>query len=101
MIALDALSPAYGGSPEQALERYRRAVELSAGSRAGPHVAWARSAAVAAQDRAGFRRALEAALAVDVDASHPDRLANLLAQARARRTLERADELFFDDGVTR
>ncbi len=97
MIALDALSPAYGGSPDRALERYRRAVELSAGSRAGPHVAWARSAAVAAQDRAGFRRALEAALAVDVDASPPDRLANLLAQARARRLLERADELFFDE----
>ena len=32
---------------------------------------------MAAQDRAGFRRALEAALAVDVDASPPDRLARI------------------------
>jgi predicted anti-sigma-YlaC factor YlaD len=95
MISLAALPADLGGSPERAREHYRAAVERSAGRRASPHVAWATSAAVAAQDRRGFRRALEAALAVDPDASPPDRLANRIAQARARLLLARIDELFF------
>jgi len=97
LIPLDALSPMLGGSPERARERYERAVELSAGLRASPHVTWAASAAVAAQDRRGFRVALERALAVDPDASPPDRLGNHLARRRAGSLLERADDLFFDE----
>jgi predicted anti-sigma-YlaC factor YlaD len=96
MIALEALPVELGGSLERASERYRSAVARSGGRRASPHVSWASSAAVAAQDRAGFRRALEAALAIDPDASAPDRLANRVAQARARVLLARADELFFE-----
>jgi predicted anti-sigma-YlaC factor YlaD len=96
MIAIEALPAAAGGSLERAEERYRSAVERSGGRRASPHVTWASSAAVAAQDRTGFRRALEAALAIDPDASTPDRLANRVAQARARVLLSRADELFFE-----
>jgi predicted anti-sigma-YlaC factor YlaD len=57
-------------------------------------VTWAKSDAVRRQDRRGFRLALERALAVDPDASPPDRLANRIAQERARRLLARADELF-------
>jgi predicted anti-sigma-YlaC factor YlaD len=96
MIALEALPAELGGSLERAGERYRAAVARSGGRRASPHVSWASSAAVAAQDRAGFRRALEAALAIDPEASAPDRLANRVAQARARVLLARADELFFE-----
>jgi predicted anti-sigma-YlaC factor YlaD len=70
-------------------------VARSHGRLASPWVTWAASAAVAAQDRAGFRRALEAALAVDAESPSPDRLANRIAQERARRLLARADELFF------
>ena len=94
-IALDALPEALGGSPARARARLERAVERSRGRLAGPYVTWAASAAVAAQDRAGFRRALEAALAVDAESASPDRLANRIAQERARRLLARADELFF------
>lgn len=94
-ISLDALPEALGGSPERARARLERAVERSRGRLASPYVTWAASAAVAAQDRAGFRRALEAALAVDADSASPDRLANRIAQERARRLLARADELFF------
>jgi predicted anti-sigma-YlaC factor YlaD len=95
MIAIESLSELLGGSPERARAHYRRAVELSGGRRASPHVAWALGVPVAAQDRREFRMALERALAVDADASEPDRLANRLAQERARRLLGRLDELFF------
>jgi len=95
MISIESVSPALGGSPDRAAEAYRRAVELSGGLRASPHVVWAASAAVAAQDRKGFRVALERALAVDPDASRPDRLQNRLAQRRAEALLGRAGELFF------
>ena len=94
-ISLEALPAALGGSPERARERLERAVARSGGRRASPWVTWAASAAVAAQDRAGFRRALETALAIDPDASPDDRLPNLVAQERARRLLARADEMFF------
>ncbi|MBP1641945.1 MAG: hypothetical protein H6Q03_614 [Acidobacteria bacterium] len=94
-IPLDALPEALGGSLERARARLERAVARSRGRLASPWVTWAASAAVAAQDRAGFRRALEAALAVDAESPSPDRLANRIAQERARRLLARADELFY------
>jgi len=96
MISIEVLPGDLGGSLERARERYLAAVERSGGVRASAHVTWASTAAVAAQDRVGFRRALEAALAIDPDASAPDRLANRVAQARARVLLARADELFFE-----
>jgi len=97
MIAVESLPELLGGSPERAAAHLERAVALSAGRRAGPYVAYARGVLIPAQERAAFRATLERALAVDVDASPPDRLANLLAQERARRLLERADELFFEE----
>jgi predicted anti-sigma-YlaC factor YlaD len=95
MIAVESVSEILGGSPERARRHFESAVELSRGERAGPYVAYARGVLVARQDRRGFREALERALAVDVDAAPADRLANLLAQERARRLLARTDELFF------
>lgn len=95
LIPLDALPPMLGGSETRARERYARALELAAGRRAGPHVTWARSYAVGRQDRAEFDRAIAAALAIDPDASAPDRLINRLAQARARSLAAHADELFY------
>lgn len=97
MIAVESVSELLGGSPERARGHFERAVELSGGLRAGPYVAWARGVPVAGQRRGEFRETLEQALAIDADASPPDRLANLLAQARARRLLERIDELFYVD----
>lgn len=97
MISVDAVSELLGGSPERARDHYRRAVELSAGERASPHVTYARTVLIGEQDRGGFVAALERALAVDLDAAPADRLANRLAQERARRLLARAGELFFEE----
>jgi predicted anti-sigma-YlaC factor YlaD len=97
MIPLESVSELLGGSPARARDHYRLAVELSRGERASPHVTFARSVAVAAQDRRGFRVALDLALAVDLEAAPAERLANRLAQERARLLLARADELFFEE----
>jgi predicted anti-sigma-YlaC factor YlaD len=97
-IALEAATPAaLGGSPERARAHFARAVELSRGASAGPYVSLAESVAVSAQDRAEFTRLLEQALAVDLAAAPSLRLANTLAQQRARWLLGRADDLILDD----
>jgi predicted anti-sigma-YlaC factor YlaD len=48
------------------------------------------------QDRAEFENLLKRALAVDPNAAPDMRLANLIAQRRARWLLSHADELFFE-----
>jgi predicted anti-sigma-YlaC factor YlaD len=94
MMALESLPATMGGSVERAREHFERAVELSKGQRVSPFVSWAESVSVAAQDRAEFESMLERALAINPD-DHPSwRLANLIAQRRARRLLDRIDDLF-------
>ena len=83
-----------GGSLDVAEAHYRRAVELSGGTSAGAHVGYAEMIAVARQDRAAFRRALDAALAVNTDAAPERRLTNVLAQRKARRLGQQEDLLF-------
>ncbi|HEV8581003.1 MAG TPA: TRAP transporter TatT component family protein [Thermoanaerobaculia bacterium] len=85
-----------GGSAARAREHLDRALALAQGRRAGPLVSFAESVAVAAQDRAEFERLLEAALAIDPDAAPEQRLANLIAQRRARWLLSRKDDLFIE-----
>jgi predicted anti-sigma-YlaC factor YlaD len=77
----------------RAEQRYVRAVELARGRLASPHVAYAEKVCVQRQDAAGFRQALAKALAIDVDAAPEQRLANVLAQRRARWLLSRQDDL--------
>lgn len=94
-IAYEGGRPAAaGGSVERARTAFERAVELSGGRRAAPYVAFAETVCVGTQDRAEFERLLKGALAIDVRTPGPDRLANLLAQRRARWLLGRIDELF-------
>lgn len=92
-IALDTVPEAMGGSPARAREHFNRAVALSNGQSAGAYVALATGVALPAQDRAEFVRLLEQALAVDPDKEPRLRLANLIAQKRARFYLDRVDEL--------
>ena len=73
---------------------FDRALVLSKGMKLGPYVAYAEAVAVPRQDRAEFRRLLEHVLAADVDGDKLHRLANVLAQRRARMLLARADDLF-------
>jgi len=97
MVAIEAVPELLGGSPERAGGHFRRALELSEGTRASPYVTYARTVLVARQDRRAFRETLEKALAIDLEASPRDRLANRLAQRRARALLARADELFYEE----
>jgi predicted anti-sigma-YlaC factor YlaD len=96
LISIEALPAAMGGSRERAEKHFRRAVELAGGRSAGPFVTYASSVLVPAQERAAFRRELERALEVDLDAAPRLRLANTLAQRRARFLLEHADDLFLE-----
>ncbi|HEX9637504.1 MAG TPA: TRAP transporter TatT component family protein [Acidobacteriota bacterium] len=85
-----------GGSHQRAREHFERAVELSGGQRAAPYVSFAETVSVGNQDRREFEVMLRQALAIDVDAAADWRVANLLAQRRARWLLERQDELFIE-----
>lgn len=75
-------------------EYYRQALELSAGRRASLFVSYAENSSVPAQNRTQFKQLLERALAIDADRDPEYRLANLVAQRRARWLLGRIDELF-------
>jgi len=85
-----------GGNRDTARVHYRRALELSGGGRAGLHLALAEAVAVPEQDLAAFRDLIEAALAVDLDAQPDQRVANALAQRRARWLATQIPELFFE-----
>jgi len=82
---------------QQIRKHFERALELSRGRRASVYVAYAEAVSVRKQDRKEFRELLEKALAVDPDRHPETRLANLMAQRRARWLLERADELFLEE----
>lgn len=87
-----------GGSKEKALGHYRRALELSGGRRASTFVGYAEAYCVKAQDRKAFDEALTKALAIDVDQHPNERLANVIAQDKARRLQAAADDLILDSG---
>ena len=89
------LSETMGGSPEKAKEHLDNAVRLSNGERAGPYVAYAETVCVLQQNRELFIEMLNKALAVNIDNPSEDRLANIIAQNRARWLLETIDDLFF------
>jgi len=89
--------PARAATPEafaSAKRHLDRALELSQGKRLGPLVAYAEAVCVPKQDRAEFDRLLRQVLGADARADAPNRLANVLAQRRARLLLDHADDLF-------
>jgi len=94
LISLDAVPEAMGGSRARARQHFERAVELSRGDSAGPYVSYAVAVAQPAGDRAEFERLLRQALAVDPERDPGQRLANAVAQRRARHLLDHADALF-------
>jgi predicted anti-sigma-YlaC factor YlaD len=96
LLVLEAMPEAMGGSPDRARQHFRRAVELAGGQNAGTFVTMAESVSVAEQNRAEFEQLLEQALAVDPDEETSSRLANLIAQKRARHLLAQADDLFVE-----
>jgi hypothetical protein len=89
-------SAAQGGSSTRARGHFERAVQLSAGRRMGPLVSLAENVSVAEEDPLEFSRVLRQVLGFDLDRVPEHRLANLVAQRRARLLLSRIDELFLD-----
>jgi predicted anti-sigma-YlaC factor YlaD len=87
---------AAGGSIEKAREAFAKSLELAKGRRAAPYLALAESVSVGTQDRKEFTGLLDAALALNVDAAPEYRLANIVAQQRARWLLSRIDDLFVE-----
>ncbi len=96
-ISLDCRSEAMGGNPARARQHYERALQLTHGKKIGPHVTWAESVAVPAQDRKQFDELLDTALAFDADEEPRFRLVNLIAQRRARRLKAAAGDLFLEE----
>jgi predicted anti-sigma-YlaC factor YlaD len=84
------------GAPARSRKRFARAMELTGGRQAGPLVSLAENVSVAAQNRKEFEELLKRAIEIDADAKPDCRLANLVAQRRARWLLGRADRLFVD-----
>jgi predicted anti-sigma-YlaC factor YlaD len=98
MIAFDGgRSEGMGGSAKRAREAYEKAVQLSEGKKAGPHVSLAENVSVAEQNRKEFDALLDKALAVDVDAAPEYRLANVLAERRAAKLKATAGDLILGD----
>ena len=79
---------------------FERSLALSGGTRASLFVSFAENACVPAQNRVEFRSMIDKALAIDPDLKPQYRLANLVAQRRARWLLGRIDELFLERGAT-
>ena len=95
LIVYEGSRVAGTGDPEaRSRQHFARAIELSGGGQAAPYVALAETSSVKNQNLAEFQKLLRQALAVDPDARPEWRLANLVAQRRARWLLGRTDQLF-------
>jgi hypothetical protein len=94
MIAMEGLPFLLGGSPTRAREQFDRAVALANGQSAFAYLTLATAVALPAKDRVEFEKLLRAALAIDVSQRPSLRLANLIAQRRARTLLSQIDKLF-------
>jgi predicted anti-sigma-YlaC factor YlaD len=94
MITIDSLPPALGGSPEKAKEHFEKAVKIQEGKSPGPYVALATGVMVPAQDRAGFEKLLNEALAIDPLKEPSTQLVTLITQRRARALLDNIESKF-------
>jgi predicted anti-sigma-YlaC factor YlaD len=94
-VAYDATrTAAEGGGPERARAHLERALALSMKKKLGPRVSWAEGVLVQRQDRAEFIRVLEEVVRADPGEVPRYRLANVLAQRRAKALLAHVDDLF-------
>jgi predicted anti-sigma-YlaC factor YlaD len=98
LIHIEAASQTASPAEVQARVRryYDEALRLSGGRRASLFVSYAENSAIPAQNRAQFQELIERALHIDADGHPETRLANLLAQRRARWLLGRIDDLFLE-----
>jgi predicted anti-sigma-YlaC factor YlaD len=94
LVTFEAGRP--GGSVQRAREHYQRAVSLSGGQRASVHLALAESVALRQQNLTEFKNLIQAVLGVEADKFSRWRLANSIAQQRARWLHSRIHELFLE-----
>ena len=85
---------AEGGGPDRAKAHLDRALALSMNKKLGPRVSWAEGVLVQRQDRDEFVRVLEEVVRADAGEVPRYRLANLIAQRRAKALLAHVDDLF-------
>lgn len=97
MITLESLPEDMGGSRDRAAQEYERAVALTAGNSASPHVSYALGVLLPQQKRQEFVALITKALDVDVDKEPRLRLSNVLAQQYAQYLLDHLDDLFVSD----
>jgi predicted anti-sigma-YlaC factor YlaD len=85
-----------GNGAKDAKQHLDRALALSKNRRLSAYVAYVEAVCVDAQDKKEFIRLLDKVLAYDVDSDLDHRLANILAQRRARWDMSRIPDLFAD-----
>lgn len=99
LISFEMARKSVAGDPAaRAREHFERAMELSHGQAAAPLVSYAEAVCIQKQNRAEFEALLNKAVAIDPDAAPEIRLANLIAQHRARWLQKRVDDLFAENG---
>ncbi|HEY1089200.1 MAG TPA: TRAP transporter TatT component family protein, partial [Archangium sp.] len=91
-VSYEAARP--GGTEAGAKEWLDKSLQYSQGKHLGVQVSWAEGALQQSQKRDEFEKVLKAVLAYDVNQNKADRLANLIAQQRAKLLLDHADDLF-------
>lgn len=85
-----------GGDLEKAKAHYEKALQISGGKKASLYLVFAESILVQEQNLAEFRRYLEAAQGVELDAWPQLRLVNTLAHERAEWLESSIPDLFLD-----
>lgn len=91
-----SLEGAKDGGAKAARDHLDRALSLAKGSKVGVLVSYAETVDVATQNRAEFQSLLQRAIDFDVDSAPARRLANVVAQRRARWLLSRIEDLFVE-----
>jgi predicted anti-sigma-YlaC factor YlaD len=88
-----------GTTPQKQQAHYRRALQLSAGKKLSAKLGYAEAVLIPAQDRKAFVALLGEVVAFDVDAPAVRhlRLANVIAQRRARFLLAHVDDYIVGD----
>jgi len=92
LISFEGSSPT--GDPEKARQYYQKALAISGGRMASTYLSLAEAISIPEQDIEEFRRLIDAALAVDVDATPEARLVNILSVRRAERLKKQIPDLF-------
>lgn len=94
-ITFDPARPE-GTTPQKQKAHFDRASALGQGEKISLLVTWAQTVAAAAQDKAEYEALLKQAASYDVDQpkARKNRLANVLAQRRARYLLEHEEDVF-------